>query len=1214
MFHHSVYYATAGRQGPSETSVISISLITAYLGRMYVAKRNLTSSRYLASEQIGEGGMGIVSRATDQTLGRSVAMKVLRNPKHRESQARFIREATVLAQLEHPNIVPIHDLGRTEDGSLFYAMKMVRGQTLSVILSQIREGNADAIKQYPLATLLRIFRKVCDAIAFAHQCGVVHRDLKPPNIMVGAFGEVLVMDWGLAKVGKEFASLAGGDAATGLDATRSDATGSDATQLASGSILRTKGTAETIVLDARSLTSGTDNAETKQGRGTEGLTLNPQDPTIAEFLEHATEPMTIDGIVVGTPHFMSPEQARGEHSLIDGRADIYSLGAILYNILTLRSPIEGDSLPEILDNVISGRISPFPNNASSERFRKRNQSLGNDGIVKSLADLPHCPGRRIPAALSAIAMHALAVEPKKRYPSVDRMLTDIDAYESGFAASAQSIGFIGQAWLLIKRHRIVSASLAVILVISLFFVTKLIESERRANRNAELAQREAEGARDARDAALLAEAKARQSETAARESEADALEAESGARVDRENTRIALGQATLALAEAAWLDGNAAGLEKHLEACPPDLRNGKWQYLDRQLHSRIATVDAVQGRPVFFPGNDQRPPAFVAIRQRNVMQFLSPQSGTPIGKRKLPGVTASSERTLAFSADGNLLAYITDQRKVFVFNNDRQIQTVEFPRKPIAIAFTPDNVHLLVKSNGRELHCLEIATKEILWTVKRGGFSQGAPLGSFAVDPTGQYAAAHFMNSDQAVWILDLKTGERIRQMQTGNNFIWDLKFSRDGKWLAAGDFDGYATVWEVQSGVARQRIHAGNGRLTDLNFTFDNHLITLCRESEQPESPRRLRLWEIFNGTAMDNRIDLPTSSRSMAVDPNNGYVLVSGPRGVIFHFPIDRPEHKLETLFGEPVAFLGDNHLLSGSRGRRGYGVYDLAAADEPQESWYLNDAIAQWKQVATDPGRQRLLIGSNDHRNKNSLRRLQLLEGGSIEEVKTPSLPFTTSALDLGRDGSKFVLFGRKRQGLTAVGLMIDWEQWKPLKQFEVPENSLCVWTAFLDEDRKIVGMLQERGGELESHSTIHCWDANTQESLRTFVIPQQTLCAAASADGNRFALAGDEKSVTIYDGQSLRPVIEIFAHDGAVTALAFHPSQPIIATASTDLSVKLWHAETGQLLRKLLGPVKRPQSLAFNSSGSRLVCGASDRTTRVWKVDAQNLLESSRQNVE
>src|SRR5947209_16850963 len=152
---------------------------------------DLAGTRYRLLERIARGGMGVVYTAEDENLRRRVALKVLDIPgTDGDLRNRLIREARVLATLEHPGIVPVHDVGTLADGRVFYTMKFVEGNRLDKFIA--------AVNSVP--DRLRLFLRICDPVGFAHALGVVHRDLKPANIMVGSFGEVLVMDWGLAKI------------------------------------------------------------------------------------------------------------------------------------------------------------------------------------------------------------------------------------------------------------------------------------------------------------------------------------------------------------------------------------------------------------------------------------------------------------------------------------------------------------------------------------------------------------------------------------------------------------------------------------------------------------------------------------------------------------------------------------------------------------------------------------------------------------------------------------------------------------------------------------------------------------------------------------------------------------------------------------------------------------------------------------------------------
>ena len=241
---------------------------------------DLSSTKYEAASVLGRGGMATVYLAHDRDLGREVAIKVIRLPEPAPEIAERLRqEARILAQLEHPGLVPVHDLGTLPDGRVFYVMKRVRGRRLD---EHLRDERA-------LSARLRLFERVCETVSFAHARGVIHRDLKPENVMVGPFGEVLVLDWGVAKLSGD------GDAA---------------------------GPAS-------------------------GLVPGP--------------PTTAHGTVVGTPGFMSPEQARGQP--VDARADVFALGRILESMLADHGGPDAEGparVPRPLASILAKALAPEP--------------------------------------------------------------------------------------------------------------------------------------------------------------------------------------------------------------------------------------------------------------------------------------------------------------------------------------------------------------------------------------------------------------------------------------------------------------------------------------------------------------------------------------------------------------------------------------------------------------------------------------------------------------------------------------------------------------------------------------------------------------------------------------------------------------------------------------------------------------------------------------
>lgn len=392
---------------------------------------------------IAQGGMGAILEANDPALDRTVAMKVMLPDADASEGARqrFVREALVLARLEHPNIVPIHEVGKDEHDRPFYTMKLVKGRTLQDVLSQIEEGDEVAIGEFSLNRLLDIFRQVCDAIAFAHHQGVIHRDIKPENIMIGKFGETLVMDWGLARF---------------FD-----------------------GPVNPPAANAVPETSAADSS------GSQENSRVFQDLLITD----ASSDLTIEGAIMGSPKYMAPEQAEGRVIDMDHRSDVYALGALLYALLTLRAPVSGDSVKEVLEKVKSGKITPptslNPGSRPDAAVSRAVPVVSPD----ALPTLPHCPGGRVPEALSAVVMRALELKPKDRYQQVALLAKDIAAYQGGFATSAESLGLLRLAALFYRRNRVavvaaLVASLAVL--IGLAFSIAMFLRERTAREQADL--------------------------------------------------------------------------------------------------------------------------------------------------------------------------------------------------------------------------------------------------------------------------------------------------------------------------------------------------------------------------------------------------------------------------------------------------------------------------------------------------------------------------------------------------------------------------------------------------------------------------------------------------------------------------------------------------------------------------------------------------------
>jgi len=399
-------------------------------------------TRYKLLGEVARGGMGAVLRIWDDDLRRTLAMKVVLGRDEQptgetpavdpKTIGRFLEEAQITGQLDHPSIVPVHELGLDATGRVYFTMKLVTGEDLRAVFEHVKSGHDDWNQVRALNVLLR----VCEAMAFAHSKNVVHRDLKPANVMVGKFGEVYVMDWGLARVLER----------------------EDKHDLR----LRPQGMS----------TPGLLKTERRDDRG--GA---PDSPLV-----------TMDGDVVGTPSYMPPEQARGELKELGPHSDVYSLGAMLYELVTGQIPFVPDKAP----------VSPY---AILMRLR--------DGPPRAAHELaPHAP-----AELLAIVEKAMAREISGRYPNTLELAKDLHAYESGAWAEARK-------WA--RRNKPLATSLAAAVLavliggVAFAFKSKVAtEQARRAEQGEKAAKSSAERAERGERAAQENAERAQRGEAAA---------------------------------------------------------------------------------------------------------------------------------------------------------------------------------------------------------------------------------------------------------------------------------------------------------------------------------------------------------------------------------------------------------------------------------------------------------------------------------------------------------------------------------------------------------------------------------------------------------------------------------------------------------------------------------------------------------------------------
>lgn len=1012
---------------------------------------------------IAHGGMGDVYRAIQPTLEREVAMKVMRlHSETPEMAARFRREALALARLQHPNIVPIHTLGTDEDGVPFYTMKLVKGRTLQAVLDDLGKGDPETLRQHTLVSLLNAYRKVCDALAFAHARGVLHRDLKPENIMIGEFGEVLVMDWGLARIrDKETEGW---------------------------------GEGEKEVVVASPPLSGSSSAETLQGS------------------------------VLGTPRYMSPEQALGLTSELDERSDVYSLGGILYAILTLRPPVDGATNDDVLKQVRNG------------------------GVTAPLAD--GSTGNQVPAALAAVAMKALAFDKTKRYPAVAALSAEIESFQSGFATGAENAGLVTQLVLLLNRHRTAfGTALAAWLVITglvVWFVLTLSASERRAV-------------------------------------------------TEKEAARLSLTKSAMALAEAGLRENNAVEMKSALESVPVDLRDGTWRYLLEQSDtssSRLGTGYGVAAHPKL--------PGVFAMTRNDRAILLDVRSGTTLLEFDLDPSQRDNDRfLLAFSPDGESLAVTLTHRAgmvVYRTSDGQKLRALDVPTTS-HFTFSPDGQQLLLNHKDQGLTLCDSRTGRIAWTLAD---RPGAPVNFGAFTPDGQQVLV--AGDRKWISVVNARDGSPVRKIPVelvNNGYM--LAASSSGL-VAVAESEGFVRCLDLKEGRVLAKFELPprfySPRNDFLGFTSAGDQIVTAQCLR--DGSKDIRVWDARTGKNLRNSLGGSGILRQVALHPLSGELLVTGENSRVWNLAPTPAQWQLTTRSSPDISFWGSDDLLflsgKGSKAR----LQNLQSGTLV-ELWKLDVHYSIAGTVSAD-GRFAAFYERNLPAEIVVLRR----PGPEVEEVARFAAPPARDALLRFTPAGDRLAFSSLNQGTSLQQktlLIIDSMSGQFLANPDLQDVKQIQDFGWIHGGTQIVGLTTAAAsrGLPGTEERLVLWDAATGKILQTATNPTTMDVLAVSPDGLRFAEAGEDRIVRIRDAKTLAVVMEFRAHNAPITALAWHPLEPILATASGDLVVKIWKLETGQRIRELRGPLSPPTGLAFSPSGKRLGCASANDAVRIWELD-------------
>ncbi|MCF6286190.1 MAG: serine/threonine protein kinase [Candidatus Hydrogenedentes bacterium] len=698
--------------------------------------------RYTHQSEHARGGMGRILMVHDEYLGRDIALKELLP--HMGSQdkvepgsepspirfstaviGRFLQEARITGQLEHPSIVPVYELGHRKEGALYYTMKLVRGRSLS---RAIRD--ADSLRER--LELLPHFIDLCNAMAYAHSRHVVHRDIKPANVMVGEFGETVLLDWGLAKARK------------GHDAH-----------------------AEVMEQSIMSMNLGAEADSTK----------------------------TNYGQLIGTPAYMPPEQALGHTDKIDERSDIYSLGVVLYEILTGRLPFNARTIKELISDVI------YEHPVSIREVEP--------GISQELA---------------AICERAMQKSPAERYASAKELAEDVTRFQSGALVDAYAYSTTDLMSRFLQRYRSVLfvgvTAIMLVAVVTGVYVYQITHAHKEVLAQQRITSAERDNARKAEAEARAAEAEAlRQSEAVVQE---------------REIAETQSYYSSIQLAGIKIQQKQYPLARKILWQTSETRRNWEWGYFIGQCYQALATLEGHDDRLLGAEFNSDGT-RIVTIAGNNAL-IWNVANGT-----LLHTLTGHSEKVwdVAFSADGKRLLTISWDlsAKVWDTAEGTLLSTLEGEADLTGAAFSPDGEQVLTAvDNVARLWGAESGA--LIRTIE--GHTDTVENAAFSADGTRIVTASW----DRTAKVWDAATGTLELTLEGHDYGVMNAIFSPDGELIVTASKDNTAKVWDAADGQMLDTLIGHSDEVWSVSFSPDGtRLVTVSWD-------KTAMIWDMFDFT----------------------------------------------------------------------------------------------------------------------------------------------------------------------------------------------------------------------------------------------------------------------------------------------------------------------------------------------------------------------------